>query len=933
MGETRCRGGDVRSTIPACSAPAAPDPAPTPPPAPRPPAAFAARRVGDYELLDAIAHGGMGAVYRARQVGVNRAVALKMILAGRFASAAEVQRFRAEAAAAGALDHPNIVPVYEVGEHEGRHFFSMKLVTGGSLASRVADYQRDPRAAAALIAAVARAVHHAHQHGVLHRDLKPSNILLDGDGRPYVSDFGLAKRFDADGGLTQSEAVVGTPSYMAPEQASGGSKRATIAADVYGLGAILYELLSGRPPFQADTRLETLRRVQEQEPSSIRPANRKVGRDLETVCLKCLSKDPRRRYASAEALADDLERWLAGRPVRARRTSAAERAWRWSRRHPASAALVAVVFLSTLSLAVGATWHARRLSGALAVARQEGERARSVTGFLKNVLELASPERAGGRKLSVEEALGEASRLAGRQFAGQPLVEAEVRTIIGAVYRELGVPALSAADHEKALDIRAARLGPEHPDTIASEHLLAEAQVSQGFPMVARRHAQKAYDMRLRDLGADHVDTFRSLAVLADTYRGRSVYDRAAWMHRQALGGLQRKLGPAHPESLRVKADWARDLAGLGEFATAERLYGEAIEGLLSAPDVRRDALVAMMDLARALEAMGRFDEAEQKIRDAIDIRSRLLTPDHVITVRSRFGLGKFLLRRGPDRLEEAQRVLGEVLETQRRTPGTPPGHTVDTMSYLADVLERRGQHGAALALRLEMMADYRRHLHVDAPPPTPGRVLDHGWADVLDKLDPARHAVAGEWGAAGGGVAVKPSLFARAAIPVDVRGSYELEVTFTRTAGDGSVDVTIPVGRGGARLLLSALHGRRHLLREVWGKGLSDNPTAVHPGLIENNRRYVLLVRVDLCGDDARVEAFLAGKPCLVPYDGPQEGLLAPGSSSLPAHATLAVGAHDGDVTFHRVRVRTERGRGEARLVTFDPAHWKAAAPSPGEP
>jgi serine/threonine-protein kinase len=220
-------------------------------------------RFGDYELLEPIAQGGMGAIYKARQAGINRVVALKMILAGRFAAPQEVQRFRAEAEAVGALDHPGIVPVYDVGEHEGRPYFTMKHVAGGSLASRMREFTPDPRKAASLLATVARAVHHAHQHGVLHRDLKPSNILLDEAGRPYVTDFGLAKRFDHDAELTVSEAVIGTPGYMAPELAAGGAKRATVAADVYGLGAILYEMLTGRPPFQSDNRLETLRRVQE----------------------------------------------------------------------------------------------------------------------------------------------------------------------------------------------------------------------------------------------------------------------------------------------------------------------------------------------------------------------------------------------------------------------------------------------------------------------------------------------------------------------------------------------------------------------------------------------------------------------------------------------------------------------------------------------
>jgi WD40 repeat protein len=333
------------------------------------------RYFGDYELLERIAEGGMGVVWRARQVSLDRTVALKMIRAGELATAEEVQRFRFEAQAAGNLKHPHIVAIHEVGEHQGQQYYSMDLIDGGSLADAVGR-PLEPTRAARLVAVVARAVHHAHQRGLLHRDLKPANVLLDAQGEPHVTDFGLAKSVlaDADPGRAAS-GIVGTPSYMAPEQAAG-RPGLTTAADVYSLGAVLYELLTGRPPFRAGTTFDTLIQVMEREPERPRRLNPRVDRDLETVCLKCLHKDPHKRYESAAALAADLERWLAGEPVQARPSRTGERVLKWARRRPAAAALVGVSAAGLLSVLVlaGVLWHQAELRARAEQLRAEEER-------------------------------------------------------------------------------------------------------------------------------------------------------------------------------------------------------------------------------------------------------------------------------------------------------------------------------------------------------------------------------------------------------------------------------------------------------------------------------------------------------------------------------------------------------------------------------
>ena len=329
-----------------------------------PPAQKAARRgkmlgdFGDYELLEEVGRGGQGVVYRARQKSLNRRVALKVIGLGNWATEAHVKRFRREAEAAASLDHPGIVPIYEVGERDGSCYFSMKFVEGGQLDEVAKGKPMPIRHAAELIAKVARTVHYAHEHGILHRDIKPGNILIDAKGEPHLTDFGLARLVETESTVTHTLEVLGTPSYMAPEQAVGNNSALTAATDVYALGAVLYQLLTGHPPFAGGTTYETIKLMLDTEPRQPRAWNPKIDHDLSTICLKCLEKDPQRRYSSALALAEDLERWLKHEPIVARHAGIMTRGKKWARRNPTSAVLAAS--LAALAVAVGwIVWNSK----------------------------------------------------------------------------------------------------------------------------------------------------------------------------------------------------------------------------------------------------------------------------------------------------------------------------------------------------------------------------------------------------------------------------------------------------------------------------------------------------------------------------------------------------------------------------------------------
>jgi serine/threonine-protein kinase len=661
-----------------------------PQPARETPAGATLPYFGDYALQQEIARGGMGVVYRARQTSLNRVVALKMILAGRLASPADVQRFRNEAEAAANLEHPHIVPIYEVGEHEGQHYFTMKFIEGGSLAQHAERLRGDPRAAAQLLAVVARAVHHAHQRGILHRDLKPANILLDEHKQPHLTDFGLARRLQGDSSLTRSGTAVGSPSYMAPEQAGGPSRAVTTAADVYSLGAILYDLLCGRPPFRAETPLETLRHLLEREPERPRVFEPRVNRDLETICLKCLEKEPGRRYASAAELADDLERFLRGEPVRARRAGLAERLWRWCRRRPVPAALAAALILSLAAGTSLITWQWLRAEANFAHAeeqrsRAEQERARAEEGFRE------AHQAVNDFCTKVSE--GQMRDVPGLQPVRRELLEAALAYYERFLHERGHDPALRAelADIYFRIATITSLLGsrPEALKAYARARTMYEDLLRADPGSVSLRTALAEIHGRTGILQAD---TGQPAAALAS-------YEEATRLYGELLG--------AHPDDPTLQSGAASVFNGLANLhravgRTSEALYclerardlqKDLVQRYPAVPKYRADLAVTYYHLASLKTALGQAAAAGDLYRLAYQLQDRLVQ-EHPVNFRFQQELaatcrqlGAHLL--GKD-LDEALRTLEYGMGLLERLVAAEPG-VASFKSDLAAIYRQTG--------------------------------------------------------------------------------------------------------------------------------------------------------------------------------------------------------------------------------------------------
>ncbi len=646
-------------------------------------------QLGDYELLQEVGRGGQGVVFRARQKSLNRTVALKVISLGPWASKAHVKRFRREAEAAASLDHPGIVPIYEVGERDGSCYFSMKFVEGGQLdevvRSATADSSgggREPLSiqhAAELIAKVARTVHYAHEHGILHRDIKPGNILLDQNGEPHLTDFGLARLVEAESTVTRTKEVLGTPSYMAPEQAVGETKTLTSATNVYGLGAVLYQLLTGQPPFAGGTTYETVKLLLEAEPRPPRLLNPKIDRELSTICQKCLEKDPKRRYSSALALAEDLEHWLKHEPIQAKPSGVFTHSRKWVRRNPA------LVGTATVCLLLGAAsiWFLR-----------QPDWTRQISAATKKLL--LSPEEAAEQAklhdalIQYPETQIEASQ--SHLMQSPTWVEERLYSILAT---RVGLDAKILSDKLPKFS-QAVERDPE-----ASGYQRGCAEYLGKNYAEAERLFLAIADQAELATPTKNADVIRALRLAALAARKLHEYVRAREHLAEAEKLTDRQRNPA---------EWA-DV----QYAIASVLIGEQKDPAEAAKTLRgvieartqiygydhRETVNARRTLADSLFQQSRYLQAETELREISKLDEKILGPENLETLRSRNDLLLLLMDYKPaEALIEAQQIL----KLREKVFGPERPETLKSRANLAITLGNLGRFSEAIPLYREML-------------------------------------------------------------------------------------------------------------------------------------------------------------------------------------------------------------------------------------
>lgn len=711
-----------------------------------------------YEILSRLGYGSMGVVYKARQLRLDRLVAVKMILSGPHARQQDHLRFFAEAQAIARLRHPHIVQIYDFGQHEGRPYFTMEYLEGGNLADRLAGKPFAAREAATLVAALARALHAAHQSNIVHRDLKPANVLLTQDGYPKVTDFGLAKQ--GDSGFTASRDILGTPAYMAPEQARGKGHPVGPAADVYALGSVLYECLTGRPPFNAVTPLETMRQVLDQEAVPPRKLSDTVPRDLEVICLKCLRKEQDKRYVSAQDLADDLDRFLAGRPILAKPVGTLERTRMWVRRNPVVAGLLAAVVLVAATgvagvvtqyqravaerdealtqkgIAVQQTQLAHRAEDRAKQAAEEAKakarlakeaedrakrsadlaqirakQAEETTAFLEGLFQSADPTSflGYGFRKQADEAVAAAALLERgakeieADLAEQPAVQARLLNMIGRVYRSMGKFSQAREFLEKARGLQLALPAPDALEVASNLCHLGWLEHDRGDYVAAERLLLEAVALQRNQAGPRaELDLALSLLVLGWTLTDQ--HNPAAGEYvREALRLRRAHLPPEHRDIAVAKLVLAAHLLEQRQWFDALPLLLAARQFFVSQKSGEQiEKGLTAFQWGVIYNALGRREEAQHSLRESLAAGERFLGPLHPLLALVHGELA--VVQEDAGDLAGAERSFQDCLNVCRNTVGLGHPRAVEGVRIYADLLKRQQRFDEADAVYREAL-------------------------------------------------------------------------------------------------------------------------------------------------------------------------------------------------------------------------------------
>ncbi len=721
--------------------------------------------VPGYELLGVLGEGGMGIVYRARHRELDRVVALKMIKPGSLVGTEVVARFRTEAEAVARLQHPNVVQIFEVGEWGGQPYFTLEYCAGGSLDRKLAGTPLPPWDAARLVEMLARAMAVAHAQNIIHRDLKPHNVLLAADGSPKITDFGLARKLD-EAGLSLSGEIIGTPSYMAPEQARGDLKAVGPPADVYAVGAVLYELLTGRPPFKAATKLETVMQVLADEPVPPRRLQPKTPRDLETICLKCLAKEPAKRYAAAQALADDLQRFRMGEPIVARPVGQVQRLVKWARRRPAVAALSgALVAAVVLGFAL-VTWKwleelearaqaeirereateardnektarkkAAKAAEAEGKAKTEAQRAaeqerkaralaekrlRQVeTGneILVSIFRDVDPraEQKGGDPLQVQlgKYLDQAAKLLDAETVGDRLAVARLQAQLGVAYLGLGYPKRAIPLFSKALQGLEGEFGPDTLPTLGVMNNLGRAYLDAGQLAEALPLLERTLELSKAKQREEHPATLTSMNNLAMAYRAVGKSKMALDLDLKTLALREKVLGPDHPDTLTSMNNLAASYRADGKPESALPLL-EKVHERTEAKRGPKDyyTLMSMNNLAVGYLETKKPHLALPLLEKVLDLAKERLAHDHPYTLTCMNSLvGAY---RDTKQLDKAVPLMERTLELRKARQGSEHPDTLNSMYNLGSAYMATGKHEAAIRLLTEAVPLLKAKLSVD---------------------------------------------------------------------------------------------------------------------------------------------------------------------------------------------------------------------------